>query len=107
VVPATLTVTLPVRPSPAIESIAYFCAAELLANAVKHSRASHADITVTGRQHRVIVTVTDDGRGSARLVPGGGLAGLAERISTVDGRLSVASPAGGPTAVTIDLPEQP
>jgi signal transduction histidine kinase len=106
-VPATLTVTLPARPSPAIESIAYFCAAELLANAAKHSRASRAAITVTERHGRVVLTVTDDGRGTARLVPGGGLAGLAGRISTVDGRLTVASPAGGPTVVTIDLPEQP
>jgi signal transduction histidine kinase len=106
-VPATLTVTLPGRPSPAIESIAYFCAAELLANVAKHSRASRAAITVTGRQGRVMLTVTDDGRGTARLAPGGGLAGLAERISTVDGRLTLASPEGGPTAVTIDLPEQP
>jgi signal transduction histidine kinase len=106
-VPATLTVTLPARPSPAIESIAYFCAAELLANVAKHSRASHAAVTVTGRHGRVMLAVTDDGRGTARLVPGGGLAGLAERISTVDGRLTLASPEGGPTAITIDLPEQP
>jgi signal transduction histidine kinase len=106
-VPATLTVTLPDRPSPAIESIAYFCAAELLANTAKHSRAGHAAVTVTGRGGRVALTVTDDGRGTARLVPGGGLAGLAGRISTVDGHLAITSPAGGPTAVTIDLPEQP
>jgi len=106
-VPATLTVTLPARPSPAIESITYFCAAELLANVAKHSRASRAAITVTGRHGRVVLAVTDDGRGTARLVPGGGLAGLAERISTVDGHLTLASPAGGPTGITIDLPEQP
>jgi signal transduction histidine kinase len=106
-VPAALTVILPARPAPAIESIAYFCAAELLANIAKHSRADRAAITVTGRHGRVVVTVTDDGRGTARLVPGGGLAGLAERISTVDGRLTVVSPADGPTGVTIDLPEQP
>ena len=54
-----------------------------------------------------MLTVTDDGRGTARLVPRGGLAGLAGRIRTVDGRLTITSPAGGPTAVTIDLPEQP
>lgn len=102
-VPAALTVTLPGRPSPAIESVAYFCAAELLANTAKHSRASHAAVMVTGRGGRVALTVTDDGRGTARLVPGGGLAGLADRISTVDGQLTITSPAGGPTAVTVDL----
>jgi signal transduction histidine kinase len=50
------------------------------------------------------MSVTDDGDGSARLVPGGGLAGLLERVQTVDGRLEVASPPGGPTIVTIELP---
>jgi signal transduction histidine kinase len=48
--------------------------------------------------------VTDDGHGGARLVPGGGLAGLLERVQTVDGRLEVDSPPGGPTIVTIELP---
>ena len=49
--------------------------------------------------------VTDDGAGNARLTPGGGLAGLLERVQTVDGRLRIDSPAGGPTAVTIELPD--
>src|SRR5579859_4256347 len=38
------------------------------------------------------------------LVAGGGLAGLLERVQTVDGRLDVDSPPGGPTIVTIELP---
>ena len=37
-------------------------------------------------------------------VPGGGLRGLAERVRTVDGQLDIDSPAGGPTAVTVELP---
>jgi signal transduction histidine kinase len=105
-VPAALTVALPARPSPAIEAMAYFCAAELLANVAKHSAASHATMAVTGHDGRVALTVTDDGCGTASITPGGGLAGLGERISTVDGHLTIDSPAGGPTTVTIDLPEQ-
>jgi signal transduction histidine kinase len=50
------------------------------------------------------MSVTDDGTGQARLEPGGGLAGLAERVQTVDGRMSVDSPAGGPTSMTVELP---
>jgi signal transduction histidine kinase len=38
------------------------------------------------------------------LAPGGGLAGLVERVQTVDGRLEIDSPPGGPTLVTIELP---
>lgn len=49
-------------------------------------------------------TVTDDGAGGASLVPGAGLAGLLERVQTVDGRLEVGSPPGGPTIVTIEPP---
>ena len=42
--PARVTAVIPERPSQAIETIAYFCAAELLANVAKHSQASRADV---------------------------------------------------------------
>ena len=38
--PVRLSTSIAVRPSQAIETIAYFCAAELLANATKHSSAN-------------------------------------------------------------------
>ena len=50
------------------------------------------------------MTVTDNGDGGAWLAPGGGLAGLRERVQTVDGRLDIDSPPGGPTTVTAELP---
>ncbi|HTT54583.1 MAG TPA: histidine kinase [Streptosporangiaceae bacterium] len=103
-VPAGLDITSTQPPSPAIASIAYFCAAELLANVVKHSAASQATISVTDQADRLLMTVTDDGVGGAQLAPGGGLAGLLDRVQTVDGRLDVTSPPGGPTVVTIELP---
>jgi signal transduction histidine kinase len=53
---------------------------------------------------RLVMRVTDDGVGGARLKPGGGLAGLDDRVQTVDGRLSLQSPPGGPTVVTVELP---
>jgi signal transduction histidine kinase len=103
-VPATVSVDTGARPSPAIEAIAYFCVAELLANVAKHSGASSAAITITGRAGALLMTVTDDGAGGARSAPGGGLAGLQERVQTVDGHLAIDSPPGGPTAITIRLP---
>jgi signal transduction histidine kinase len=102
--PVALTVSIAERPSPAIETIAYFCAAELLANVAKHSRATRAAISVTEQDGELVMTVTDDGEGGARITAGGGLAGLRERVQTVDGRLALASPGGGPTTVTIGLP---
>jgi signal transduction histidine kinase len=103
-VPVTLTVSISQRPSPAIEAIAYFCTAELLANMAKYSGARQASICVGDQEGELVMTVTDDGVGEARLTPGGGLAGLRERVQTVDGRLGILSPPGGPTIVTIVLP---
>jgi signal transduction histidine kinase len=102
--PVTVTADLAMRPSPAIEAMAYFCAAELLANAAKHSGASQVAVGLREQDHGLLMSVTDDGPGGARLVPGGGLAGLLERVQTVDGRLEVHSPPGGPTTITVELP---
>jgi signal transduction histidine kinase len=103
-VPAVLSVDIPSRPTNAIETIAYFSVAELLANVAKHSRARHARVGVTARNDRLRVEVTDDGIGGARAGAGSGLSGLADRVRAVDGHLSVVSPAGGPTVVTVELP---
>jgi signal transduction histidine kinase len=103
-VPVELVVDLPERPSAAIETIAYFCAAELLTNVTKHSGARHATLAAVGAPGLLRVRVSDDGSGGARLEARGGLAGLAERIGIVDGRLQVSSPYGGPTVVTVELP---
>jgi signal transduction histidine kinase len=103
-VPVELVVDLPERPSAAIETIAYFCAAELLANVAKHSGARHATLEVAHVPGLLRLRVCDDGSGGARIEDRGGLAGLAERVGTVDGRLQVSSPPGGPTLVAVELP---
>jgi signal transduction histidine kinase len=103
-VPVELVADVPERPSPVIESIAYFCAAELLANVAKHSGARHAVLEAVHVPGMLRLRVTDDGTGGARLDGGTGLRGLAERVRTVDGRLHLNSPHGGPTAVTVELP---
>ncbi|MFF4014170.1 sensor histidine kinase [Streptomyces sp. NPDC001843] len=104
VLPVTLTTAVDDRPSPALESIAYFCAAELLANAVKHSGASGVTVDVTTRGRLLRLRVTDDGRGGAVIGGGSGLTGLLARVRTVDGALTSDSPPGGPTVVTVELP---
>jgi signal transduction histidine kinase len=103
-IPAELAVSVPVRPTPSIETIAYFCAAELLANAAKHSQASQVKIFMTERAGLLALQVTDDGLGGADATRGSGLSGLAQRVAVVDGRLHVASPSGGPTRITVELP---
>ena len=99
-----LVTDLPERPSAAIETIAYFCAAELLANAAKHSGARRATLEAVHVPGLLRVRVSDNGCGGARVEARGGLAGLAKRVKTVDGRLQISSPPGGPTVVTVELP---
>jgi signal transduction histidine kinase len=106
-VPVRLHVALDARPTQAVETIAYFCATELLTNVAKHSGARRAALDVTSSGGWLRLQVTDDGTGGAIVAPGGGLAGLASRVGTVYGRLTVQSPVGGPTVVTVDLPLGP
>jgi signal transduction histidine kinase len=103
-IPVELTASIPRRPTPAIETIAYFCAAELLANAAKYSHASRVEIQAAVRDGALVLVVTDDGVGGADPAGGSGLAGLAQRASTVDGRRDIDSPPGGPTRVRVELP---
>lgn len=102
---ARVTVDLPRRPPPSLETIVYFSAAELLTNAAKHGGTTHVE--VAEERDFLWLRVRDHGPGGARLVPGGGLAGVAERLRTVDGELAVASPPGGPTEVTARVPLLP
>jgi signal transduction histidine kinase len=104
--PVELIVDLPERPSAAIETIAYFCAAELLTNVTKHSDARHATLEAVHLPGLLRIQVSDDGRGGARVETRGGLAGLTERISAVDGTLRLSSPPGGPTVITVELPSR-
>ncbi len=106
-IPASVAADIGTRPAPAIETIAYFCAAELIANATKHSYANQIKINIFIERSGVLrLEVTDDGIGGADAPRGSGLAGLAQRVSTVDGHLEVSSPPGGPTTVTVKLPLQ-
>ena len=107
-IPTTVWVALPTRLPSAAETMLYFAAAELLANAGKHSDASAVAISVFGDAHgSARLIVTDDGRGGANAQgPGSGLRGLAERVRGLDGQVSVNSPAGGPTTVVVELPAQ-
>ncbi|MEU0242570.1 histidine kinase [Nocardiopsis sp. NPDC006198] len=105
--PIDLEYRLSAAPPPAVETAAYFVVAEAVTNAVKHAGARRVDIRVwerdDGGTRSVVVRVRDDGAGGAD-PSGTGLTGLAGRVEALDGRLSVDSPAGGPTTVTAEVP---
>src|ERR1700689_1865103 len=104
-IPVDVHVDVPVRPRSAVEAGAYFMVGEGLTNVAKHSRASQAKVVVEGHGYpgTLTVVVSDDGIGGAD-VRRQGLSGRADRVSGVDGRLSVESPSGGPTIIAAELP---
>jgi signal transduction histidine kinase len=103
-VPVSLEVHVEPRPESAIEAVAYFMVAEALTNVARHSGARRAGVSARRAGDRLVVQVTDDGRGGADPARGSGLAGLRDRVKAVDGVLEVTSREGGPTVVRAELP---
>ena len=102
--PVRLRVDVPRPASPGVEAVAYFIVSEALANVVKHAQATRAEVAATRAGDVLRITVADDGCGGAVPGEGTGLNGLAQRAAAVDGTLSIASPPGGPTVITAELP---
>ena len=105
-IPIELTTNLPGRPPAPVESAMYFALTEVLTNMAKHSGASSAWIRISHDAGRLWVMVGDNGHGGATMPEDGGLAGVARRLAGFDGMVNVASPIGGPTIVTMELPCQ-
>jgi signal transduction histidine kinase len=103
-VPVSVEVDLPRRPSRTSEAVAYFFVAEAVTNVAKHARATQATVLIGQDDSAMRVLVADDGSGGAVATPGGGLAGLVDRLAAVDGTLAVSSPAGGPTRLEAVIP---
>jgi signal transduction histidine kinase len=101
--PVTVAVTLTRRLPDPVESAAYFAVAECLANAVKHAQATRAWVSGSYDGRRLRLAVGDDGRGGADPA-GSGLSGIARRLAAFDGTITVDSPVGGPTVVTMEVP---
>ncbi len=62
------------------------------------------DVSVRTAGGRLRLVISDDGVGGADASRGTGLTGLRKRAASVDGTLSVLSPLGGPTTITVELP---
>jgi signal transduction histidine kinase len=103
-IPVHLDVGLRERPPASVEATAYFIVAEALANAAKHAHARAIDVRVRLVGDKLHVEVADDGVGGAAEQPGGGIAELSDRASSVEGTLIISSPAGGPTVIAAELP---
>ncbi|MBV6695934.1 sensor histidine kinase [Kitasatospora aureofaciens] len=102
--PVRLDVDLTERIAPTVEAVAYFTVSEALTNVAKHARAKQVDLSVRTAGGRLRLVISDDGVGGADASRGTGLTGLRKRAASVDGTLSVLSPLGGPTTITVELP---
>ncbi|WP_425838059.1 histidine kinase [Microbacterium sp. PA5] len=109
-VPVVLDVRLDGRCSRTAEAALYFSIAESITNAAKHSRASECRVIVRRRTDEATGAVTlwarveDNGVGGARVIPGGGLDGIVNRIVAAGGTSRLDSPQGGPTSLEVSVP---
>jgi signal transduction histidine kinase len=103
-VPVEVDAGLPGRPDTPVESAAYFVVAEALANMVRHSAARSAWVSLAYANGSLFMMVGDDGIGGADPLAGTGLRGIERRLAAFDGTMTLSSPPGGPTVVTMELP---
>jgi signal transduction histidine kinase len=103
--PMVVTVEIPdTRFPPQVEAAAYFVVAEALTNVARYAEASEARVAAEAADGRLIVTVSDDGRGGANPSAGSGLRGLADRMAAAGGSLIVTSRPGAGTTVRAEIP---
>ncbi|MGH3249329.1 MAG: histidine kinase [Trebonia sp.] len=87
-----------------VESAAYFAVSELLANVAKHAGVAAAEVDLRHEAGALRISVRDEGGGGADPARGTGLSGIGRRLAAFDGVVAVASPVGGPTVITLDVP---
>ncbi|MFD7880314.1 sensor histidine kinase [Streptomyces sp. NPDC059766] len=107
-----VTTTVDVRAAlgPDLTAAAYRCTRECVTNIVKHAEAQHAWIDVTGGPDRLLVVVTDDGKGPGTALGTTGHLGLQlirDTASELGGEVTVAERADGGTEVRAVLPVRP
>jgi len=89
-----------------VEAALYFVCSEGLANAVKHAAATQVAIRVSESHESASVAVIDDGVGGADFQRGSGLAGLADRLDALGGRLRLESVPGAGTRLLAEAPKR-
>ena len=89
----------------AVELSAYRIAQEGLTNALKHSRATKAELALDYRPGELQIDVRDDGVGAAATDGlGHGLLGIRERVKIYGGEMTAGPAAGGGFVLTARLP---
>ncbi len=105
-VPVSLDIQFAGRLPEPVETAAYYAVSEALANTAKHADARAAGVVVSAEEGTLQVCVRDDGCGGAGFGTGSGLVGLKDRIEALGGQLTLRSPPGAGTVVTITIPTE-
>jgi two-component system sensor histidine kinase UhpB len=98
------------EPLPALSSdaelVIYRVAQEALTNVARHSGAGEAELSLRPDNGRVVLTVSDEGRGIDRdWTPGSGVRGMLERAALVGAALRIHNRNPGPgTEVQLEVP---
>jgi signal transduction histidine kinase len=103
-VPASSNIDIARSLPESIETVAYYVVAEALTNTTKHGRASKVHVSASIDEGHLHVSVSDNGVGGAMLSGGSGLIGLKDRVESVSGKLTVSSPVGQGTTLTVRIP---
>lgn len=96
---------LPEEPSHGVKVQMYRCAQECISNIIRHSGATEAIISLAGEEGRLVLTVTDNGRGfdTGEKNSGIGLRAIGENAASLGGTSRVASGPTG-TRIVVSLP---
>jgi signal transduction histidine kinase len=89
-----------------VEAAVYFSVLEALQNTAKYAEASSVSVTLAESNASLTFEVRDDGCGfdSAATTDGAGLTGMADRLDTVGGTLTITSAPGQGTLITGTVP---
>jgi len=105
--PTEISVRVDARLPDQIEIAAYYVVSEALANIAKHAQASNTIVSVGVDEGTLRIHVRDDGRGGADPDRGSGLIGLSDRVAALGGTISLLSPPGEGTSLSVGLPLEP
>jgi signal transduction histidine kinase len=96
-VPVELDVDVDRRLPDSVEVAAYYVVA-------KHARASEVTVRVEAEGTNLHLLIRDDGIGGADTARGSGLTGLVDRVEALGGQMTISSPPGNGTSLSVKIP---